>query len=72
MIVGIVSNGPSVCGMQPVVFHKVANSIGWVADTMARKANGGFTKTERLDLKAQLRLAWKNKGAWGRTKHIVS
>ena len=40
MIVGIVSNGPSVCGMQPVVFHKVANSIGWVADTMARKANG--------------------------------
>ena len=25
MIVGIVSNGPSVCGMQPVVFHKVDN-----------------------------------------------
>ena len=43
MIVGIVSNGPSVCGMQPVVFHKVANSIGWVADTMARKANQGIS-----------------------------
>ena len=33
-LVGIVSNGPSVCGLQPVVFHKVENSIDWIVRTM--------------------------------------
>ena len=33
-LVGIVSNGPSVCGLQPVVFHKVENSIDWIVKTM--------------------------------------
>jgi hypothetical protein len=38
MIVGIVSNGPSICGMQPVVFHRIAQSLNWVARTMENKA----------------------------------
>ncbi len=33
-LVGIVSNGPSVCGAQPVIFHKVAHSLEWVRQTM--------------------------------------
>ena len=37
MIVGIVSNGPSICGMQPVVFHRVTHSLEWVARIMRGK-----------------------------------
>ena len=33
-LIGIVSNGPSVCGAQPVIFHKVAHTLAWVRQTM--------------------------------------
>ena len=33
-LIGIVSNGPSVCGAQPVIFHKVAHTLSWVRQTM--------------------------------------
>ncbi len=29
-VVGVVSNGPSVCGVQPVVFHRVAKTMQWI------------------------------------------
>jgi hypothetical protein len=29
-----VSNGPSLCGAQPVIFHKVAHTLAWVRQTM--------------------------------------
>ncbi len=29
-VVGVVSNGPSVCGAQPVIFHKVAHTMQWI------------------------------------------
>jgi len=33
-LIGIVSNGPSLCGAQPVIFHKVAHTLPWVRQTM--------------------------------------
>ena len=36
MMVGIVSNGPSVCGLQPVVFHKIAKTIDWIDKVVER------------------------------------
>jgi hypothetical protein len=33
-LIGIVSNGPSVCGAQPVIFHKIAHTLAWVRQTM--------------------------------------
>jgi len=33
-LIGIVSNGPSLCGAQPVIFHKVAHTLAWVRQTM--------------------------------------
>jgi len=33
-IVGVVSNGPSVCGLQPVVFHRVTSTLGWIRSVM--------------------------------------
>jgi secreted trypsin-like serine protease len=36
-LVGIVSNGPSICGLQPVVFHKIENSIDWIVKSMQLK-----------------------------------
>jgi len=33
-LIGIVSNGPSLCGAQPVIFHKVAQTLSWVRQTM--------------------------------------
>eukprot|EP00095_Tigriopus_kingsejongensis_P001541 snap_masked-scaffold424_size175595-processed-gene-0.2 protein:Tk01541 transcript:snap_masked-scaffold424_size175595-processed-gene-0.2-mRNA-1 annotation:"hypothetical protein DAPPUDRAFT_305317" len=38
MIVGIVSNGPSVCGLQPVIFHKIAKTLSWITNVMERQA----------------------------------
>ncbi len=40
-IVGIVSNGPSVCGLQPVVFHKVANTLAWIHNVVERQKPSG-------------------------------
>lgn len=37
MIVGIVSNGPSICGLQPVVFHKVGATLKWVQNVLERQ-----------------------------------
>lgn len=37
MIVGVVSNGPSVCGLQPVIFHKIAKTLSWITNVMERQ-----------------------------------
>lgn len=39
-IIGIVSTGPSECGLTPVIYHNVLSSIGWVQSTM-QQAGGG-------------------------------
>ncbi len=36
-LLGIVSNGPSVCGLQPVVFHKVAHTRDWIENVVERQ-----------------------------------
>lgn len=41
MMVGIVSNGPSICGLQPVVFHKLANTLKWITNVMERETVSG-------------------------------
>jgi len=34
-IIGIVSTGPSECGLTPVIYHNVISSVGWIQSTMA-------------------------------------
>eukprot|EP00096_Caligus_rogercresseyi_P011952 TRINITY_DN4864_c0_g1_i1.p1 TRINITY_DN4864_c0_g1~~TRINITY_DN4864_c0_g1_i1.p1 ORF type:complete len:399 (-),score=82.70 TRINITY_DN4864_c0_g1_i1:118-1314(-) len=34
VLVGIVSNGPSTCGIQPVVYHKVGNTLDWIQNVV--------------------------------------
>ena len=33
-LVGVVSNGPSTCGLQPVIFHKIEETLPWIVRTM--------------------------------------
>jgi len=37
-IVGVVSNGPSICGLQPVVFHRVTSTMPWIKSIMEKTA----------------------------------
>jgi len=41
-LVGVVSNGPSSCGLQPVIFHKIEETLSWIVRTMRKHtyANG--------------------------------
>ena len=35
-LIGVVSNGPSTCGLQPVIFHKVEETLPWIVRTMRK------------------------------------
>jgi len=35
-LIGVVSNGPSTCGLQPVIFHKIEETLPWITRTMRK------------------------------------
>ena len=37
MLLGVVSNGPSLCGLQPVVFHKISSTMRWLRNVIERE-----------------------------------
>lgn len=38
-LVGVVSNGPSTCGLQPVIFHKIEETLPWIVRTMRSRVS---------------------------------
>jgi hypothetical protein len=34
-----VSNGPSTCGLQPVIFHKIEETLPWIVRTMRSRVS---------------------------------